>query len=299
LANVRLRLQPSGRYTTSDAAGVFFFDNLRESEYSIVGKSRSGPGNNGRTPDPAEERGVGWRKYFRHWEGRSGHPAGDPPPPHWTGPSPEQHAVPLILVVEDDPVSRKLLVAIFSRQYRTEEAVNGREGLDKALALRPDLIVSDIQMPCLSGVLMVEELRRHPGFEATPVILVSASASDEIQFGALRTQIGDFISKPFEPRELLARTSRLLAERRRSEASIHQAYTLLRTVLDGVADSIFVKDLEGRYLMLNAAAAQRLGASVDSILGRDDSAFVSPRAAQKVKEAESAILNDRVARTSE
>jgi signal transduction histidine kinase len=110
-----------------------------------------------------------------------------------------------ILVVEDDSSMRRFLVSILRQRYSVLEAADGKAGLDCATRERPDLVLSDVVMPAMSGLQLTESLKRSVQTADIPVILLTArsepdNAADGLGFGA-----NDYISKPFSPRELLAR----------------------------------------------------------------------------------------------
>lgn len=129
---------------------------------------------------------------------------------------------PLILVVEDNPDMNAFVAEALGRRYRVATAFDGQEGLDKALALSPDLILSDVMMPRMSGDQMVEALRRHPGMEHVPIVMLTAKADDELRVKLLRKRVQDYVYKPFSVEELMARVGRLVAERRRTEEEIRR-----------------------------------------------------------------------------
>jgi two-component system chemotaxis sensor kinase CheA len=80
------------------------------------------------------------------------------------------------LVVEDAPVARELLSGIVrSFGVQVLEATDGRQGLALARASRPDLVLTDVEMPYLDGIDMIAELRRSPGFERTPIIVLTTA----------------------------------------------------------------------------------------------------------------------------
>ncbi|WP_338873547.1 ATP-binding protein [Myxococcus stipitatus] len=118
------------------------------------------------------------------------------------GPGPES---PRILVVEDDPEIRGYIAGLLKQHFRVLEAVNGDEGRQRALAERPDLIVSDVMMPVMSGLQMLVALRESPQTVDIPVILLTARQEVSAKVDALGTGANDYLGKPFSPRELLAR----------------------------------------------------------------------------------------------
>ncbi|WP_438041790.1 hybrid sensor histidine kinase/response regulator [Sorangium sp. So ce128] len=98
----------------------------------------------------------------------------------------EQKREPLALVVEDAPVARELLCGILrSMGLRVEEASDGREGLARARAAPPDVVLTDLEMPYMSGLEMVAELRRSPGLARVPVVVLTTAAQEQSE-AALR-----------------------------------------------------------------------------------------------------------------
>ena len=134
---------------------------------------------------------------------------------------------PLVLVVEDNPDMSDYITASLAKAHRVVHAYDGREGLEKALLLRPDVVISDIMMPQMSGDTMVRELRKHSELETTPVILLTAKSDETLRAELLRVGVQDFLTKPFSVDELVARVDRLIADKRRGERSLHQAYQAL------------------------------------------------------------------------
>ncbi|WP_437677793.1 hybrid sensor histidine kinase/response regulator [Sorangium sp. So ce131] len=92
----------------------------------------------------------------------------------------EEQREPLALVVEDAPVARELLSGILrALGLRVEEASDGREGLARARAAPPDVVLTDLEMPYMSGLEMVAELRRSPALARVPVVVLTTAASDQ------------------------------------------------------------------------------------------------------------------------
>jgi light-regulated signal transduction histidine kinase (bacteriophytochrome) len=118
-------------------------------------------------------------------------------------------------VIEDNPEMRRFLQECLEKSYRVVTAANGREGLARALALRPELILTDLMMPELSGDQLVRELRggAHPEMDATPIVLLTAKADEEIRVDLLRAGASDYLMKPFSVEELSARVGNLVATR--------------------------------------------------------------------------------------
>ena len=121
---------------------------------------------------------------------------------------------PLVLVVEDNPEMNQFITATLATEYRTATATNGQEGLEQAIALQPDLILSDVMMPYLSGDQLVQQLRTHPELDTTPVVMLTAKTDDELRVQLLRQGAQDYLMKPFSVEELKARVGNLIAIKR-------------------------------------------------------------------------------------
>ncbi|HHW42653.1 MAG TPA: response regulator [Desulfotomaculum sp.] len=108
-----------------------------------------------------------------------------------------------ILVVDDERQIRRLLqVALTGYGYEVEEASGGREGLVKAAAFRPDLVILDLGLPDLDGL---EVLRRLREWSRVPVIILSVREQERDKIVALDAGADDYVTKPFGMGELLAR----------------------------------------------------------------------------------------------
>ena len=109
-----------------------------------------------------------------------------------------------ILVVEDDEFIREDLLEILSLAgYGVAAAVNGKEGLERVQAARPDLIISDIAMPVLDGMGMLHILRKNPETENIPVIFLTSKGERSDMRNAMDSGADDYITKPFGGDELL------------------------------------------------------------------------------------------------
>jgi len=121
---------------------------------------------------------------------------------------------PLVLVVEDNPEMSQFITSMLAPDYRTATAANGREGLEQAIALKPDLILSDVMMPYLSGDQFVQQLRTHAELATTPLVMLTAKTDDDLRVRLLRQGAQDYLMKPFSVEELQARVENLIAIKR-------------------------------------------------------------------------------------
>ena len=120
-------------------------------------------------------------------------------------------ARPRILIVEDDLLNMKLMTDLFEAHgYGTLQAENGQEAIIMARAKWPDLIVMDIQLPRLSGLDVIKQLKSDGDLMDIPVIAVSAMAQSEAEGMIRGAGFDEFLSKPFTVRSMLLTVSRFL-----------------------------------------------------------------------------------------
>jgi diguanylate cyclase (GGDEF)-like protein len=111
-----------------------------------------------------------------------------------------------ILVVDDDPdIARFVEVNLRSAGYDVSVASDGEQALEKAAALRPNLVLLDVMMPRIDGFEVAQRLRRNPQTASTSIIMLTAKALSTDKVLGLTAGADDYIIKPFDPIELLAR----------------------------------------------------------------------------------------------
>ncbi len=121
-----------------------------------------------------------------------------------------------ILVVDDDITLRAALSRyLVNRQYTVDDAGSGEEGLEKFRASMPDLVVSDIIMPGMDGLEFCRQLRSAPDGKLVPFIFLSSRGDIEDRIQGHSMGADDYLIKPFEPRELLAKIEGQLERSRR------------------------------------------------------------------------------------
>jgi len=123
------------------------------------------------------------------------------------------HAMPLVLVVEDNPDLRVFLRDCLKENYRVIEAANGAKGLEMARKQMPDLIISDIMMPVMDGMEMCKRLKSELITSHIPIILLTAKISEETKLMGLQIGIDDYITKPFNLEELLLKIRNIANQR--------------------------------------------------------------------------------------
>ena len=117
-----------------------------------------------------------------------------------------------VLVVDDDPVILKLLEVNFEMEgFQVVRAADGAEGLERAREVRPDIVVLDVMMPRMTGYEVAKALREDADTAHIPIIFVTARAqSSDVERG-MELGVDDYVTKPFDPLDLIARVNTLLA----------------------------------------------------------------------------------------
>ncbi len=138
------------------------------------------------------------------------------PPAKAMGPA-GSNASHLALVVEDNPEMRQFITETLATEFRVMTAADGREGLEQARALRPDVLITDMMMPVMSGDQLVRALRADKAFDPIPILLLTAKADDALRIQLLREGAQDYLTKPFLAQELRARAHNLASTKRTRE----------------------------------------------------------------------------------
>ena len=123
-----------------------------------------------------------------------------------------------VLIVEDDPNIRELLQMYLEKDgYAVTLASDGGQGLDKFRSIQPDLVLLDVMMPVMDGWAVCKAIRQEG---STPVIMLTAKGETDDKVTGLKAGADDYITKPFEMKELLARIEAVL---RRSDRNCEEA----------------------------------------------------------------------------
>ena len=123
-----------------------------------------------------------------------------------------------VLIVEDDPNIRELLQMYLEKDgYAVTLASDGGQGLDKFRTIKPDLVLLDVMMPVMDGWAVCKAIRQEGN---TPVIMLTAKGETDDKVTGLKAGADDYITKPFEMKELLARIEAVL---RRSDRNCEEA----------------------------------------------------------------------------
>ena len=129
--------------------------------------------------------------------------------------TPETPNQPIVLIVDDHPAVRNYIRQHLTGQFTVREARDGKEGIEQAVEFIPDLIVSDVMMPELDGYQLCKKLKTDSRTSHIPIILLTARAGEEDKLAGLETGADDYLSKPFNSKELQLRVHNLIESRRK------------------------------------------------------------------------------------
>ncbi|MGE5342171.1 MAG: response regulator [Candidatus Omnitrophota bacterium] len=151
----------------------------------------------------------------------------------------------VVLVVEDHADVRRYIRSALEPDYVVMEAGEGREGIEKAKEVIPDLIISDIMMPDVDGYQLCHELKKDIKTSHIPIILLTAKASEESIIQGLETGADDYVTKPFNTKVLLTRIKNLIDLRRQLQLKIQRQKTLLPSEIPvSSLDETFLKEFQ-------------------------------------------------------
>jgi signal transduction histidine kinase/CheY-like chemotaxis protein/ligand-binding sensor domain-containing protein len=140
-----------------------------------------------------------------------------------------QEEKPVILIVEDNADLRYYLRTQLEEFYKTEEAENGKIGLEKALQVIPDLVISDVMMPLMDGYTLCEEIKADERTNHIPVILLTARNTIENKLQGLETGADEYLTKPFTPAELQIKVKNLIQSRQAMREKFGREFRLQPT----------------------------------------------------------------------
>jgi signal transduction histidine kinase len=152
-----------------------------------------------------------------------------------------------LLAIDDEPRILRLMNAVLAGVYELTVAADGEQGLSLALSMRPDLILTDFNMPKMTGQELLRRLRLEPSLEDVPVIVLTGHEDDQLRVDLLRGGAQDFLVKPFSVEELRVRIANLLR--------VKQARELLQDELQSRERDIgaLVAEVAARRAALQAA----------------------------------------------
>ena len=188
----------------------------------------------------------------------------------------------MILLVEDnegDVLVLKSQLASSSHPYEVEVAGTLAEAQKRLVAGGIDLVICDLSLPDGEGIATYERL--HACAPQVPVIVLSGFSDEALAERAVQLGAQDYLVKGEDDYKILLRAIRYALKRAESDRAVQQERTLLRAVIDNLPDSIYVKDLQGCFLLDNVAHMRGLGAtSMEQVVGKSAFDFFPPDLAE-------------------
>ncbi len=186
-----------------------------------------------------------------------------------------------VMVVDDDPAARLLIsTALKKCGFEVVEASDGREALERFDLETPDMVLLDVFMPGMDGFEACRAMRRKSnGLGSVPIVMVTGAEELDSIKRAYEAGATDFITKPInwliliQRVRCILRAGQAMAESKRAGDALREREAQLRKIIDLVPHRIFVKDFDGKYLLVNQAAADIYNTSVQDLTGKNQSHF--------------------------
>ncbi|MEO5968771.1 MAG: ATP-binding protein, partial [Bdellovibrionia bacterium] len=145
-----------------------------------------------------------------------------------------------VLLADDNPDMREYLQGVLSRYWEVEVVVDGAAALERVKESPPDLLITDVMMPKLSGFELIHEIRELPKIRTLPVIVLSARAGEESRIEGINKGADDYLVKPFSTKEVVARVAALLKKQRGSLETLRKKNTELERLNEELQTFAFV-----------------------------------------------------------
>jgi signal transduction histidine kinase/ligand-binding sensor domain-containing protein/CheY-like chemotaxis protein/AraC-like DNA-binding protein len=198
--------------------------------------------------------------------------------------------MPTLLIIEDNPDVVTYLKACLQDTYSLEIAYNGRIGIEKALELIPDLIVSDVMMPEKDGYEVCDALKNDERTSHIPIVLLTARADAASRLAGLKRGADAYLAKPFDREELLVRLEKLLELRRQMIERFSKAE------FSNVAPPVASTE-EEKSLQTEDAFMQKINTILDKNISDED--FGLPQLCQKIRMSRSQLFRKMKALTGD
>ncbi len=162
---------------------------------------------------------------------------------------------PEVVIAEDNAEMRRLLAFLVGREFRVRPARNGREALEHVRDRVPELVLTDVMMPEMSGAELCKAIKGDESLASVPVVLVTSKAEREMKIEGLELGADDYVTKPFHPRELMARVRSLVRIRSLQQELANQNEILAQSNLDLEQALTDLKEAEVQLVQAERLAA--------------------------------------------
>lgn len=232
---------------------------------------------------------------------------------------------PRVLIVEDNHDMRCFIGRVLIDEYQISVAADGAEALSLITASPPDLVITDLMMPKVSGQLLVKEIRSRADFANVPILVLSAKADDGLRIKLLAESVQDYVVKPFSATELRARARNLVTMKRardalqtelasqsddlsqltqqiignrqalqRSHDALQESESRWRAVYESSAAGIVLTNLDGLILSANQAFQKMVGYTEDELRIRSISELIPEPDRETMRSRVSNLVSGRV-----
>ncbi len=189
----------------------------------------------------------------------------------------------LILVVDDIIQNLQVIGEMLEKVgYDTTFATSGQQALERIPNAIPDLILLDLMMPGMSGLEVCQKLKANPHFREIPIVFLTASNEKEHLLQAFKEGASDYITKPFQPEEVLARievrlfNQNLKKQLEQQNQQLRESEQRFRSAFDTAAVAMCLVSLEGQFLQVNPTMCQVFGYSESEILLKNIQSITHP-----------------------
>jgi diguanylate cyclase (GGDEF)-like protein/PAS domain S-box-containing protein len=186
-----------------------------------------------------------------------------------------------ILIIDDTPDNLRLLNKVLSQHYKVRLAPSGSAGLKAAHSTPPDLILLDVMMPGTNGYQVAAQLKADEQTAEIPIIFISALDDTESKIRGFEAGGVDYITKPFQEQEVLARVNthlslralylqaqKEIAERKRAEENLRKQEKEYKTLVENTPDVIARFDRQYRHIYVNPIVEKEFGMPPAKLLGK-------------------------------
>ena len=181
----------------------------------------------------------------------------------------------LIMMVDDTPANLSVLSDLLSaRGFKISVAEDGESALEQLQYVQPDLILLDVLMPHLDGFTTCQRLKERPETRDIPIIFMTALTDTVEKVKGFELGAVDYITKPFQQEEVLARVNAHLALQQ-LKARLKESEARLERIIDSAMDAIIAVDDAGRILLFNSAAERVFRCQAEEAIGGPCQRFLS------------------------